>query len=568
MATLEEVLKEANRVGTEASKKSGIPFKPITDFSLPDKPEAAPSIETPDVTKGISTSLPALDSVDTRKIQRETERQFASSRSALGQRFDQKIGAFKEEAAQQESALEGKLGTRRRFSSSAEAFIKFIDDKNQKQVSDLEAQKESALANFDSELAGLIDKRIATAQTQSQQEFNNAVTLFNLGQQVREEETAQKETLIQSEIDKLIVDAVDADITDLSEVFKYVEENASEDMGTVTLASVADSLATLMESTGSGSIEQLTGEAKNFYILKNIPGALPTGIDNVFDYLAAKKGAQTTPTINSSGKFTPGIPGISGETSTAISDAFSGLKFPTEGARKDAQASINEKLLKGDIDGAKALILQYAKNSFTSSQADVIIGYEKGIKSLRTIENGLKALEDAGIDTNIFEGIATKSLEKIGLADYKIAGAKIGDARLAELANTISLAIISFRKATSGNAFTESEGLEYKVSFPSIGKSKELNAAKIASLRTNFQESIDSYLEFRITGYDKLFKEGLAQTGVTTVPGAEYDKMSEPEARTSVINYATQYPDMQESVNEMLTDGYSYTDVLQVLESE
>lgn len=202
---------------------------------------------------------------------------------------------------------------------------------------------------------------------------------------------------------------------------------------------------------------------------------------------------------------------VSPSTASAINDALDGLKFPTVDATKRAHAAVAAKIASGDIEGAKSLILQYAQNSFGETTANVMVGYRSGLESLKTIEDGMKILEDNKIDTNLLTGFAQKSADAIGETDYTVLGNKIGDPKLAKVANDIALAIISFRRAVSGAAFTESEGKSYEAVFPSIGRSKELNTQKIASLRQNFNNGIDSYLSFRINGYDKLFKEADTQ---------------------------------------------------------
>lgn len=306
-------------------------------------------------------------------------------------------------------------------------------------------------------------------------------------------------------IDNNIAKLVQGGVTGASDILGSLKDAGMD----VTSKEIEDAVK-FMVGDVKNPLEKLSGDAKDFFMLKDM-GIEGIGTD-LFDYIRRKSAAGRAPEKGTGGGGGGiggfgGVPGIGEKTNKAIVDALEGMKFPTVDARKRADEAIRQKLLTGDTEGAKNLILQYAKNSFGETTAQVMIGYEQGNRALDNIETGLTELENANIDTSIFAGITQKAVGKLGIADASLIGQQIGDVKLAKIANDIALAIIAYRRAVSGAAFTESEGKSYQDVFPSIGRSKELNSAKIASLRDTFGQGRDSFLSFRINGYDEIFDE-------------------------------------------------------------
>ena len=83
---------------------------------------------------------------------------------------------------------------------------------------------------------------------------------------------------------------------------------------------------------------------------------------------------------------------------------------------------------------------------------------------------------------------------------------KTKDPIQAELANTISQTIQTYRQQLTGAAFTESEAREYNRLFPSITKSPELNQSLINSLKSQYERNMRLFYERQLgsTGYTKL----------------------------------------------------------------
>jgi hypothetical protein len=148
-------------------------------IKLPERPElpgTSAGQKQPDLlTDLISQSRVAVDKDD---VARQTKEQFDPAREALRGRFEQKIGEAREEAVQEETALTGRFGTKRRLSTSGQAFIKWNDQENKKAIAKLENDKESALANFDFEMANVVQSRIDKQIEQNRQQFKDMMDLI------------------------------------------------------------------------------------------------------------------------------------------------------------------------------------------------------------------------------------------------------------------------------------------------------------------------------------------------------------------------------------------------------
>lgn len=182
----------------------------------------------------------------------------------------------------------------------------------------------------------------------------------------------------------------------------------------------------------------------------------------------------------------------------AITSAIIGLKFNSVADKQAAQADIEKMITAGDYDGAREQLKIYARNSASATQQEKLEGKEDALAALDKIESAMNAYSAAGGNMNVFTGISDKLLEKGGIAI---------DPKRSELANSVALAIIDYRKSISGAAFTASEAADYARVFPSTGKTTELNQIKINSLRDKLKTDAENFYRRRIgeTKYDEIF---------------------------------------------------------------
>lgn len=240
-----------------------------------DQPGEALGLDLSDL--GISASIPAIDRAE---VERTTREQLAPSRKALEERLGRRIGVAREEAVQEERALEATLGTRRRFSSSARAFVSFIDDKNKKEIAELELQRDEALADFDLKLAGLVDAKIAQKKEDQTQEINNILKVLQIAEATQETKAADTITP-QSEVDAAILNAWNEGFTEVADVM----ESASRSGVDITFEDVTAGLQALGENlglTGKDIASKLTGDAKTAVaLLQDAPTLLPESITSL-----------------------------------------------------------------------------------------------------------------------------------------------------------------------------------------------------------------------------------------------------------------------------------------------
>jgi len=201
------------------------------DLTLPDRPDLGNQggigVDAVTRAEGIVSSGAAVSSEDREAIAARTREQFDPSRGVLETGFERRISDVKGLGEQEIRAAEGQLGTRRRFSSSAQAFLSFMDDKNKKQIQVLEEQKQAALTNFDFELASMIENRVQAQRQEQQQEFNNALQIIQLGQKQQEEEEKQRDTkakamapYIKSAKDSALLQIIESGEKDLNKIME------------------------------------------------------------------------------------------------------------------------------------------------------------------------------------------------------------------------------------------------------------------------------------------------------------------------------------------------------------
>lgn len=162
---------------------------------LPDQPTVDDTIA------GLSLSLPSFDKADETAIREAEEKRTEIRRGQVREQFGEEITEAREEGVAEQRALGGQLGVERRFSSSARAFLKFIDTENQKEITRLEKRRDAALVNLDLTEVQNINQQIESERERRQENFNNIVKLIQLAQtQAAGKRTeVQEERLVRSE---------------------------------------------------------------------------------------------------------------------------------------------------------------------------------------------------------------------------------------------------------------------------------------------------------------------------------------------------------------------------------
>ena len=167
------------------------------------------------------------------------------------------------------------------------------------------------------------------------------------------------------------------------------------------------------------------------------------------------------------------------------------------GTRKDFNKAMDRRLEDGNIQGAKELLQTMAITALPAESQNKATGYFQTIGMLDLIREDLAALEESGVNTNIFTGTNEKVRNKIG-------DTLSGEA--ATLAIRVQATIQSYRKAMTGAAFNALEGEEYNAMFPSLSKTEEFNLASLDALSSTFDAQLKSVLQLQFgpSAYDVL----------------------------------------------------------------
>ena len=166
--------------------------------------------------------------------------------------------------------------------------------------------------------------------------------------------------------------------------------------------------------------------------------------------------------------------------------------------RQTIEDGLDDFIQNGDMSGAKDYILKVARDTALAEEKKNVIAREEALYAIGIIEDNLYEYISMGGDT----GLLTGNVEKF----YNNVLKKTKDPIKAELANTISQTIQTYRQQLTGAAFTESEAREYNRLFPSITKSPELNQALINSLKSQYERNMRLFYERQLgsAGYTKL----------------------------------------------------------------
>lgn len=255
-------------------------------------------------------------------------------------------------------------------------------------------------------------------------------------------------------------------------------------------------------------------------------------------------------------------------TDQKIANIVSGLKL-SKFEQEDLRATLENYLANGDTESAVSIIKTKVFNSASASERDKLDGKKQSIQSLNRIEELLSEyrnfngnLSDLSTiefqkdkETGLWTGVKEKTLNKLG---------KTLDPQLARIANEIAFAIIEYRAAVSGAAFTREEARAYEAIFPSIGKSAVLNDVKINQIRDKMGDDIEAFYETRIGSSQYASLKNLLSE---QVPNQDMD-VPQVRASYSSVDSLIQAQHEFKSVVDSLRGSFSDSDILEFINQE
>jgi hypothetical protein len=217
------------------------------------------------------------------------------------------------------------------------------------------------------------------------------------------------------------------------------------------------------------------------------------------------------------------LSGQSPEFNGAIRGAAQGLTFklPEQTAQRTMDY-IDDELSKGNIEGVQYMLKKVARDTAGAEESNKIIGKERTVELLDEIEGDIKTLQDSGINTNIFSGTAEDVSRNIGL---------VREPELRKLATKIQAAVLNYRKAMTGVAFSAKESEDYVKMFPSIAKTGDLNVSIVKGLRDSFRGDVNHFYSQQMGphNYNQIFS---MNTGGTPKLDVKIDSVSTPSGKS------------------------------------
>ena len=174
-------------------------------------------------------------------------------------------------------------------------------------------------------------------------------------------------------------------------------------------------------------------------------------------------------------------------------------KLPEKKAPK-VIADIRSSLEAGDYNRAKDKLKKVALDTADTDTGRQVRGRDNGITALSKLQKDLDAYAAAGGNMNIFFGGAEKIAGKVGATRSPA---------LRSLATRISAALVDYRHAVSGAAFTASEAAQYAKMFPSVLNTQTLNNANIDALLSVFKQANESFYRQQLgnENFDAIFAQ-------------------------------------------------------------
>lgn len=198
------------------------------------------------------------------------------------------------------------------------------------------------------------------------------------------------------------------------------------------------------------------------------------------------------------------------QASPEMQDAITSLAINLPKAQMERlESGISEALASGNTDRVKELIKNGVRTSLSTGAQEMYDGRIKSIDALNNVKETIQEYEAAGGKLGLLKGNAESIANKLG---------QITDPALVDIATRMQLALIDYRRAVSGAAFTESEMQQYNQLFPTTKGKAELSLQKIDTLTDIFHRNNQSSVSAVIgqDSYDALFKEPEDMAGQTS----------------------------------------------------
>jgi hypothetical protein len=476
------------------------------------------------------------------------------------------------------------------------------------QIANLQAQEDQLIATAKQAQAAnnqkILDKTLENLQTIREKKVAEAT---KTSEALRLENEKLQASQVAMQIDNTILDIYSKGTTDPIEIMQTMRELGLP----VDSKTVSDTLKNVATNVGIG-VDKLTGDAKNYAILKDMPGMLPSNVKSLGDYLkwnrnlTTSKAAGTvgsgdsnitsdqftkeqialsvvpTQLINSDRELTRYLEGIrlglkEGKTPYQIADEMMGYNItePNEFTASMRQYIALANLGKAEIGnvarlinsknyaGAIAVIENKVLQSQKQNDPESFVGEATPRYYAEKVEEIKKTIQDAGL------------LDAIGPVEGSIATIfnKVPLTRRAEALKVqakVTSLVAEMRNHLAGTAVTESEKKFLEPLVSSLTDKKGIFINKLDEISGN---ALTRYNNTRAAGglpelntnqlLDKAKRISLYGSGPTSTNNSIDNEQA---AKDSIINYGKANPADQEMIKGLLSDpNYTFEEVKQIL---
>jgi hypothetical protein len=447
--------------------------------------------------------------------------------NSITQTFDSRIQQMEDINKSRQASLE-KTGIRLGSRFSGPVFGGVVAEEERQgvqRITELEAAKQSALVEARQAFRSQKFDEYAAFIELAENNYNRAIKEV---ERLNELAVAQNKKLAEDrtvEKQVAIVDLINEGINSPFEIFAKLQGQGFSNLTFDEVTGITDSIKEAEGESFQADIQEWRDAISSGAVDATTSFASWLDIKDPAAALKRKKLGLDIQKLEQDLRSTPGEDGldVSGDTlvgtarGQAIEAVIDGIKFPSVDARDDAKAIIRQMIADGRVKDAKEQVMQYLVNNASQSDRDIFTAKDNVIRHLGIIDRKIKEFEAAGGDTGVFIGLGQRALERGGGS----IGSIKADPALVGIANTIMAAIIDYRRAVSGAAFTESEAKAYERLFPSVGKTAGVNQAKINSLIDLFEADKEAWVKLRVGDrkYEKIFGDldTIVSTGLVDV---------------------------------------------------
>ncbi len=494
---------------------------------------------------------------------------------------------------------------------SSEGIIQSQVSYGLQQIADLNTKEQGAIIAAKQAMQNndykILDKQLTIAQEAGKAKQEAAQKMSDSIIKARETQTKQ---LQQASRDSAIGGLMEQGITDPNQMLNYLNYDDEGNMiGDFTADEIAKTLKNLSKEVGIG-LDKLTGETKNYSILKDIPGMLPTTITSLGQYLKWNHDLTTSKTASEVGNGAPTtsdqfsreqialsviptqlrnsdtelkryLEGIrlglkEGKTPYQIADELMGYKINNPTPFSDSMrqyiavanlsgpeiGNVARLLNSGNEAGAIAVVENKVLQTQKQNDPEAFVGEATPRYYSEKVAQIKKTIEDAGLMDAIgpLEGTAATVFGKLPFGQRREA-AKIQ----AQITNLVA----EMRNHLSGTAVTESEKKFLEPLVASLSDKKGIFINKLDEISSN---SLTRYNQTRASGglpelneaqlLDKSKRVSLYGSGVSQNNSID----NEETAKSTIIEYGKTNPQKQAEIkNLMASDEYTFEDIKQIL---